>query len=80
MTQVTFLLETKLKLAEDRLMENIQLLTARTALLETSLNSVDEGEISDIGGDPSATPKRRKTEGRRMAPSSQASAPSMAST
>eukprot|EP00972_Heterocapsa_arctica_P033518 4934098-Heterocapsa_arctica.AAC.1 len=81
MSQVTLLLETKLKLAEDRLMESIRLLTTRTALLETRMNSADDDEISDMGGDSnSPAPKRRMTEGRRKAPQSSASAPSGAST
>eukprot|EP00972_Heterocapsa_arctica_P035651 5246535-Heterocapsa_arctica.AAC.1 len=78
MTQVTLLLETKLKLAEDSLMEKILILTARTSLLETKMLIIDKDEIVHMGVDPfTAAPTRKKTEGSRMAPSSQASAPSI---
>eukprot|EP00972_Heterocapsa_arctica_P054595 8042475-Heterocapsa_arctica.AAC.1 len=53
MTQVTLLLEKKLKIAEDRLMESILLLSNRTAALETKMNHADDDSISDMEGDSS---------------------------
>eukprot|EP00972_Heterocapsa_arctica_P082859 12209883-Heterocapsa_arctica.AAC.1 len=60
MSQVTLLMKSKLKLAEDRLLEHIMLLSARTSLMEASRTLPDMHESTHLSDDSLAAHHPRK--------------------